>query len=78
MKLDELKRIAIQCGFVEKECYKDGEIGTFTLNLCTYEQLQAFANAIESQTIDRCALRALDYWGDDEIHDDLTALKDKE
>ena len=43
--IETIKRLAIQCDF-------EGFAGTC---MCSFDQLQAFANAIEAMTIDRCA-----------------------
>ena len=60
---ETIKRLAIQCEF-------EGFAGTC---MCSFDQLQAFANAIEAMTIDRCLAMSRDKA---DIVEAIRALKD--
>jgi hypothetical protein len=58
MTNDHIKKLAIECGFYESAM---GDIRFSGYNLT--DKLQAFAKAIEAQTIDRCADKCEKYDG---------------
>ena len=73
--IETIKRLAIQCGFQD-------DMETVGFISCDYDQLQAFAHAIEAMTVDRCITKTFSFEAAivpvDFVRKQLRALKDEE